>query len=539
MKTIFKLRNRAITLLGVALSVAGCSGSGGHSIDPTPTPTPTPTPGGEIAVTSVTISTGKGYLEKGGTLALEAEVKPANATNKTITWSSTNTSVATVTSDGIISAKAAGTTTIKATAGGKSASCTVTVLDAAIDLSLMDIYGNTVSRTTANCYVVSKPGFYKIPMVYGNAIKNGATNRDAYVSLATGTSILTNFLDHKGAGIGTGNDAKDPWVSQKYSISKTGLIWQDSENLVEGIAMTGNGGTKENKYVTFYLDKANFTQGNAIVAAYDAEGLVAWSWHIWVTDVDLTPIPVKNVSRTFNFLPVCLGWCEPKSDKSKNGDVYGNCVLYQWGRKDPMLGSKGSGGNTNKGYYGPKGFIDGSFTSKSLKDDIKAYIQNPGSFNMSQNMDNKYSNLWSANATPGNYLVSYPEKTVYDPSPAGFTVPPAVSFTGFTKDGNWTNELDNINSTESFKLGEGYYFYTEGWKTGELIHFPGVGGRTYSAGSYFDAGVAGWCWFATCRDDVVPYMMAYFKRTSGPDTVGPLMGGSKGNANIVIPCQEP
>ncbi|MBQ3381781.1 MAG: Ig-like domain-containing protein, partial [Bacteroidales bacterium] len=229
MKTIFKLRNRAITLLGVALSVAGCSGSGGHSIDPTPTPTPTPTPGGEIAVTSVTISTGKGYLEKGGTLALEAEVKPANATNKTITWSSTNTSVATVTSDGIISAKAAGTTTIKATAGGKSASCTVTVLDAAIDLSLMDIYGNTVSRTTANCYVVSKPGFYKIPMVYGNAIKNGATNRGAYVSLASGETILTNFLDHKGAGIGTGNDAKDPWVSQKYSISKTGLIWQDSE----------------------------------------------------------------------------------------------------------------------------------------------------------------------------------------------------------------------------------------------------------------------------------------------------------------------
>ncbi len=521
---------------GMAFVLTGCSGSGDDPVKPTPTPTPTP--GKDVAVTSVTVNQAKGYLEKGSTLALEATVKPDNATNKTVTWASSNNAVATVSSNGVVTAKGSGTALITATAGGKAANCNVTVLDAATDLSLMDIYGNTVSRTTANCYVVSKPGFYKIPMVYGNAIKNGATNRDSYVSSATGTSILANFLDHKGIGISTGNDTKDPWVSQKYSITKTGLIWMDSENLVEGIAMTGSSGAKENKYLTFYLDKANFTQGNAIVAAYDAEGLVAWSWHIWVTDANLSPIPVKNLVQEINFLPVFLGWCEPKSEKSKNGDTFGNCVFYQWGRKDPILGTKGSGNNTSKVYYGAKGYVDGSFKSAYLKDDIKSYIQNPGTMNSSADMDKKYTNLWSIDAGVNANVVDMPKKTVYDPSPAGFCVPPAISFTGFTKNGAWTNAQENINSSEPFKTGVGFYFYTGGWKTGALIHFPAVGSRRYDTGNIYDAGGAGWCWFATCNSAADPLMIAFFKPTAGVDTVGPSMGAGKSNNQAVLPCQE-
>ena len=524
-------------LMGLALVMAGCSGSGDDPIKPTPTPTPTP--GTEVAVSSVTVSQAKGYLEKNGTLYLEATVKPDNATNKTVTWASSNTAVATVSSTGQVTAKAAGTAQITATAGGKTANCAVTVFESATDLSLMDIYGNTITQSTANCYVVSKPGFYKIPIVYGNALKNGATNKIAYVPTISGETILSNFLDHKGTGISTGNDTKDPWVSQKYPITKAGLIWMDSQNLVEGIGMTGTTGTKENKYLTFYIDKANFTQGNAIVAAYDSEGLVAWSWHIWVTDADLTPIPVKNVVNTIDFLPVFLGWCEPKSDKSKNGDTYGNCVFYQWGRKDPMLGAKGSGGNVNKAYYGPNGFIDGSYKNSVLQNEIKNYIQNPGTFNTTSDMDNKYSNLWSINAVPNASFTDVPSKTVYDPSPVGFCVPPVISFTGFTKDGNWTNVLDNINSTGTFKMGVGYYFYTEGWKTGKLINFPGVGSRSSLSGSVYDADGAGWCWFATCRNDLHPYMLAFFKRTSaGVDTVGPYLSAKRGAGNVVIPCKE-
>lgn len=534
MNTTFSYRHiLALALPCMALVLTGCPGSGDDPVKPTPTPTPTP--GKDVAVTSVTVSQAKGYLEKNGTLYLEATVKPDNATNKTVTWASSNTAVATVSSTGQVTAKATGTAQITATAGGKTSNCAVTVFESATDLSLMDIYGKTITRSTANCYVVSKPGFYKIPMVYGNAIKNGSTNKIAYVPTASGETILSNFLDHKGTGINTGNDTKDPWVSQKYPITKAGLIWMDSQNLVEGIGMTGSGGTKENKYLTFYIDKANFTQGNAIVAAYDSEGLVAWSWHIWVTDADLTPVPVKNQFNTINFLPVFLGWCEPKSDKSKNGDTYGNCVFYQWGRKDPMLGSKGSGSNANKAYYGVKGFVDGTFKTAYLKDDIKNYIQNPGTFNGSDGMDKKYSNLWSANATLNFNQTIMPVKTVYDPSPTGYCVPPAISFTGFTKTGAWTNVSDNINSSEPFKMGVGFYFYTEGWKTGKLIHFPAFGAR--SGNGIYDAGGGGWIWFATCGTEV-PWMTTFFKPTGGVDTVGPMLGAAKSSGHIVISCQE-
>ena len=347
-------------------------------------------------------------------------------------------------------------------------------------------------------------------------------------------------MDHTGKGICTGNDTKDPWVSQKYSINKAGLIWQDSKDLLLGIAMTGDKGVKEEKYVTFYIDKENFTQGNAIVAAYDSDNIVAWSWHIWVTDIDLTTVNVKNLSGvSFDFLPVFLGWCEPESSKSKNGGTYGNCTYYQWGRKDPMLPSKGNGGKSDKGYYGKMGtLLDGSFGYKSLKDDIKSYIQNPNQFNINGNkdldMDNKYINLWHM-----EYKGSHTwerKKTVYDPSPIGFSVPPVGAFTGFTIDGQWTDNLEKINSDASFKVG--YNFYTQGWKTGPIIKFPACGSRTES-GVYATA-EGGWCWmsFTTTGSTKSAYMMAYFKSATKENTVGPILTTFKGSGNTIFSCKE-
>ena len=91
-------------------------------------PTATPAP---IKVSSVTInpSTVK-LISKGQTAQLSASVLPNNAENKSITWNSSNTNVATVSSDGFITALANGNTTITATTldgSGKSGSCTVTV----------------------------------------------------------------------------------------------------------------------------------------------------------------------------------------------------------------------------------------------------------------------------------------------------------------------------------------------------------------------------------------------------------------------------
>nr|WP_294582773.1 Ig-like domain-containing protein [uncultured Anaerotignum sp.] len=83
--------------------------------------------GVKIGVTSVTLDQTDLTLDANGTAKLTANVKPDDATTKTVTWKSDNEGVATVDNEGNVTAKAAGTATITATADGKSASCKVTV----------------------------------------------------------------------------------------------------------------------------------------------------------------------------------------------------------------------------------------------------------------------------------------------------------------------------------------------------------------------------------------------------------------------------
>lgn len=80
----------------------------------------------EIKVSSISLNRSTVYLDKGEEYNLKATVSPSNATNKTVTWSSSNRNVATV-SNGRVVAKGVGTATITAKAGGKSVTCKVVV----------------------------------------------------------------------------------------------------------------------------------------------------------------------------------------------------------------------------------------------------------------------------------------------------------------------------------------------------------------------------------------------------------------------------
>ena len=81
-----------------------------------------------VAVTSVKLNKSSKSLTIGDNFTLTATVKPNNATDKSVTWSSSNTSVAMVDENGVVTAVAEGTATITATASnGVEASCTVTV----------------------------------------------------------------------------------------------------------------------------------------------------------------------------------------------------------------------------------------------------------------------------------------------------------------------------------------------------------------------------------------------------------------------------
>ena len=77
-------------------------------------------------VTSISLDKTSAQLKAGETVTLTATVNPDDATDKTVTWSTTDATVATV-DNGVVTAKKVGTATITAKAGDKTATCTITV----------------------------------------------------------------------------------------------------------------------------------------------------------------------------------------------------------------------------------------------------------------------------------------------------------------------------------------------------------------------------------------------------------------------------
>ncbi|MEI6132098.1 MAG: Ig-like domain-containing protein, partial [Bacillota bacterium] len=101
----------------------------GISTTPTPTPaTPTPTPTPK-PVTGVSISKTVAAMLVGKTLKLTGSVMPSDAANKAVVWTTTNAKIAIVSQSGLVTAKAAGTVTIKVSnsTGAFSKSCKITV----------------------------------------------------------------------------------------------------------------------------------------------------------------------------------------------------------------------------------------------------------------------------------------------------------------------------------------------------------------------------------------------------------------------------
>lgn len=377
--------------------------------------------------------------------------------------------------------------------------------------------GSSTVQNTANCYVVSAPGYYCFPLVYGNAIKNGTTNTSAYTSNKTGSNILKTFINH------TGDPITSPYIkNNNCQPSKAELVWQDAPGLVTDIKYedTGNG------RIAFKVDKNTIRQGNAVIAIKDANGTVLWSWHIWVTDENIgQTIEVTNhQGKKYKLMPVNLGWCDGRTEtyaersckvKFTAGDASkeviikqvsasittgGNHPYYEWGRKDPFPPSNGLA-NTNKIWYDK----DGNAHTESPQTEnlstgiacIKNYILKPDVMHSQYSGDNTYANLWSAD---NNVYTANDEnviKTIYDPSPVGFKLPPSNAFTGFTTTGEYVSTLSQINGEWDSSL-KGWNFYTDSSKN-KTIFFPASGYRPYSNGGASSVGSFGCCWSA------VPY----------------------------------
>ena len=101
-----------------------------------------------VSVTGVSLNEGVVVLDEGGTRQLTATITPSNATDKSLSWSSNKESIATVDSNGLITAVAPGeaTITVSTVDGGKSATCTVKV-------NASKVTGVRLDETSANMTV--------------------------------------------------------------------------------------------------------------------------------------------------------------------------------------------------------------------------------------------------------------------------------------------------------------------------------------------------------------------------------------------------
>lgn len=377
--------------------------------------------------------------------------------------------------------------------------------------------GGPTDENTANCYVVSAPGYYSFPLVYGNALKNRSTNESAYKTGNTGSNILSNFINHTGAGI------SDPYIANNNGCTpaKAELVWQDVMDLVTDIKYNAgsNGGN-----ISFKVDRFSIQQGNAVIAIKDASNNVLWSWHIWVTDENIdNVIEVTNYQNVkYNIMPVNLGWCDDDvttyaersckvrftaGDASKEVTIRqvsasitirGNHPYYQWGRKDPLRPSNGLA-DTNKTWYDKNGT---SSQSNPATENFSAgvtcimnYILKPDVMQYQASGDNAYANLWSVDNTVYTANDNPVVKTVYDPSPVGFKLPPGNVFTGFTTTGGSTSTSSEINGTWSSSSLKGWNFYTDSSKS-KTIFFPASGYRYRSNGMVSNVSSYGFYWSA-------------------------------------------
>ena len=147
-----------------------------------------------IAATCISLNRSELTLGKGESYSLSATITPANTTSKALLWLTSNASVAYVDPNGKITAKAVGTSTITAiTAGGKRASCVVTVKNAPSSV--------TISKSSLEVGVGESYKFYAtIPDNTAACVRNYTSSNNNIVSFDSkgnmiakraGTAVVT------------------------------------------------------------------------------------------------------------------------------------------------------------------------------------------------------------------------------------------------------------------------------------------------------------------------------------------------------------
>nr|WP_313981016.1 hypothetical protein [uncultured Prevotella sp.] len=312
-------------------------------------------------------------------------------------------------------------------------------------------------QETANCYIVSASGKYSFPMVYGNAIKNGATNASSYTSSYPASEHIFNKF--WGA-----SEINSPYITGANGAK---VLWTSTPDIVSDVTINGSN-------VEFKVNKDKMKEASVIIGVTSntlGAHNVLWSWHIWITSKDVIdtskdyfmrePLGFRHTEwhgTTYEKdRKVRLTFTQTRTGKTAQVEFTqkasalvreGQAMYYQQGRKDPLYPSNGmvlqSKGTDPNGYN--RGFLpfwavrmplimaryrtydpnDSGIGKGEANGDwmwINFTNQNDGTKYYSHAEHATYFNLWDVNNCEGYQNTNAFVKTVYDPSPAGFRIP--------------------------------------------------------------------------------------------------------------------
>ena len=206
-----------------------------------------------VAVTSVSLNKTSLSLVKGNSTTLTATINPSNASNKTLTWTTSNSSVATVDSNGKVTAKGAGTATITVkTNNGKTATCKVTVINPTVAVTSVSLNKTSLSLVKGNSTTLTAT------VNPSNATNKALTWSTSNSSVATVDS--NGKITAKGAGTAT--------ITVKTSNE---LIATCSIIIPYTITYNLNGGKNHNSNPNTYYGK-NMTLKNPKKKGYTFSG---------------------------------------------------------------------------------------------------------------------------------------------------------------------------------------------------------------------------------------------------------------------------
>ena len=184
--------------------------------------------GDDVKVTGVTVSPRELTLEKGGTAALTAVISPSNATNKAVTWKSSNELAVRVDANGNVTAlidasKADITVTTKD--GSKTAVCTVTVssgLNTALIDTAVQLAENTMKNVVVSASAADVPkGTNYVTTVQKAALSNAVAKAKAAKSTAITNADVNKAVSDLTAAINLFQSQKNAQVGTKEGIDKS------------------------------------------------------------------------------------------------------------------------------------------------------------------------------------------------------------------------------------------------------------------------------------------------------------------------------